>query len=151
MVPGIGPVDRDEIVKGYEISRGKYVLIEDEEIEAVKIDSRGTHEPVQFVDAADIDPLYFAKPYYVVPQDDLAEQAFIVLRDALRKAKKIGPGQMATRSWLRSNPATRACFSRRCAVVCTAGSATSVTGKFMRTSNRAIQTVRPRCPPKDQY
>ena len=97
VVPGIGPVDRDEIAKGYEISRGHYVLLEDEEIEAVKIESRRTLELVQFVDAGDIDPLYFEKPYYVAPQDDLAEEAFIVLREALRKAKKIGLGQMSVR------------------------------------------------------
>ena len=97
VVPGIGPVDRDEIVKGYEISRGNYVLLEDDEIEAVKIESRRTLELVQFVDAADVDPLYFEKPYYVAPQDDLAEEAFIVLREALRKAKKIGLGQMSVR------------------------------------------------------
>lgn len=97
VVQGIGPVDRDEIVKGYEISRGNYVLLEDDEIEAVKIESKRTLELVQFVDSADIDPLYFEKPYYVAPQDDLAEEAFIVLREALRKSKKIGLGQMSVR------------------------------------------------------
>jgi DNA end-binding protein Ku len=97
VVPGIGPVDHDEIVKGYEISRGNYVLLEDDEIEAVKIESKRTLELVQFVDADAIDPLYFEKPYYVAPQDDLAEEAFIVLREALRKSKKIGLGQMSVR------------------------------------------------------
>lgn len=97
VVPGIGPVDRDEIVKGYELSRGNYVLLEDDEIEAVKIESKRTLELVQFVDAHEIDPLYFEKPYYVAPQDELAEEAFIVLRDALRKAKKIGLGQLSIR------------------------------------------------------
>ena len=97
VVPGIGPVDHDEIAKGYEISRGNYVLLEDDEIEAVKIESRRTLELVQFVGVDEIDPLYFEKPYYVAPQDDLAEEAFIVLRDALRKSKKIGLGQMSVR------------------------------------------------------
>ena len=97
VVAGIGPVDHDEIVKGYEISRGNYVLLEDDEIEAVKIESKRTLELVQFVGADEIDPLYFEKPYYVAPQDDLAEEAFIVLRDALRKSKKIGLGQMSVR------------------------------------------------------
>ena len=97
VVPGIGPVDHDEIAKGYEISRGNYVLLEDDEIEAVKIESKRTLELVQFVGADEIDPLYFEKPYYVAPQDDLAEEAFIVLREALRKAKKIGLGQMSVR------------------------------------------------------
>ena len=97
VVPGVGPVDRDEIIKGYEISKGEYVLLEDEEIEAVKIESRKTLELVQFVDTCEIDPLYFEKPYYVSPKDDLAEEAFIVLREALRKAKKVALGQLSVR------------------------------------------------------
>ena len=97
VVPGIGPVDRDEIIKGYEISKGNYVLLEDDEIEAVKIESKRTLELVQFVDACEIDPLYFEKPYYVAPQDELAEEAFIVLREALRKAKKVALGQLSVR------------------------------------------------------
>ena len=97
VVPGIGPVDRDEIVKGYEVSKGHYVLLDPEEIESVKLESRKTIDLVQFVDIADIDPMYFDKPYYVVPADDLAEEAFVVLRDALRKAKRVGIGQLAMR------------------------------------------------------
>lgn len=97
VVPGIGPIDRDDIIKGYEISKGEYVLLDDEEIEAVKIESKRTLELVQFVDACEIDPLYFEKPYYVAPKDELAEEAFIVLREALRKAGKVGLGQLSIR------------------------------------------------------
>jgi DNA end-binding protein Ku len=97
VVPGIGPVDRDEIMKGYEISKGEYVLLDTEEIEKVKLESRKTLDLVQFVELGDIDAMYFEKPYYVVPADDLAEEAFVVLRDALRKAKKVGIGQLAMR------------------------------------------------------
>ncbi|MBS7668432.1 Ku protein [Croceicoccus gelatinilyticus] len=97
VVPGIGPVDRDDIIKGYEISKGNYVLLDQEEIEAVKIESKKTLELVQFVDSCEIDPLYFEKPYYVAPADDLAEEAFVVLREALRKAKKVGLGQLSVR------------------------------------------------------
>ncbi|SFP31716.1 Ku protein [Qipengyuania nanhaisediminis] len=97
VVPGIGPVDRDEIIRGYEVSKGNYVLLEDEEIEAVKVESKRTLELVQFVDTCEIDPLYFEKPYYVAPQDELAEEAFIVLREALRKAKKVALGQLSMR------------------------------------------------------
>ena len=96
-VSGIGPVDRDDIIKGYEISKGNYVLLEDEEIEAVKIESKKTLELVQFVDSCEIDPLYFEKPYYVAPKDELAEEAFVVLREALRKAKKVALGQLSVR------------------------------------------------------
>ena len=97
VVPGIGPVDRDEIVKGYEVSKGHYVLLDPEEIESVKLESRKTLDLVQFVDTNDIDPMYYEKPYYVVPADDLAEEAFVVLREAMRQAKKIGVGQLAMR------------------------------------------------------
>ena len=97
VVPGIGPVDRDEIVKGYEVSKGHYILLDPEEIESVKLESRKTLDLVQFVDEDEIEPMYFEKPYYVVPADDLAEEAYVVLRDALKDAKKIGVGQMAMR------------------------------------------------------
>ena len=97
VVPGIGPVNVDEIVKGYEVSKGEYVLLEPEEIEAVKLESRKTLELTQFVDLGDIDAIYYDKPYYVVPADDLAEEAFVVLREALRAAKKVGVGQLAMR------------------------------------------------------
>src|SRR5690349_20951624 len=97
VVPGIGPVDRDEIVKGYEVSKGNYILLDPEEIESVKLESRKTLDLVQFVDTNDIDAMYFDKPYYVVPADDLAEEAFVVVREAMRQAKKIGVGQLAMR------------------------------------------------------
>ncbi|MDH2130064.1 Ku protein [Sphingobium yanoikuyae] len=97
VVSGVGPVDRDEILKGFELSKGNYVLLEQEEIEAVKIESRKTLDLVQFVEADAIDVLYYEKPYFVVPADDLAEEAYAVLRDALRKAKKVGLGQLSVR------------------------------------------------------
>jgi DNA end-binding protein Ku len=97
VVPGIGPVDRDEIVKGYEVSKGHYILLDPEEIESVKLESRKTLDLVQFVDEDDIDATFFEKPYYVVPADDLAEEAYVVLRDALKAAKKVGVGQLAMR------------------------------------------------------
>jgi DNA end-binding protein Ku len=97
VVPGIGPVDKDEILKGYEIEEDQYVLLSDEEIEDVRLETRKTFELTQFVGACEIDPLYFNKPYFLVPQDDLAEDAFRVVRDALRATEKIGLGQLALR------------------------------------------------------
>lgn len=97
VAPGVGPVDRDEIIKGYEVEKGNYVLLDDEEIEAVKIESRKTLDLVQFVGSDEIDVLYYEKPYFVVPADDLAEEAYIVLRDALRETKKVGLGQLSVR------------------------------------------------------
>ena len=97
VVPGIGPVDPDEIVKGFQYEKGSYVLLDDDELEAVKLESRKTLELTQFVDAHEIDMIYFEKPYYVVPADDLAEDAFIVLREALRRSRKVGLGQLTLR------------------------------------------------------
>jgi len=97
VVPGVGPVDPEEIVKGYQYEKGSYVLLSDEELEAVKLESKKTLELTQFVDHDEIDVFYFEKPYYVVPADDLAEEAFIVLREALRRTRKVGIGQLAMR------------------------------------------------------
>jgi DNA end-binding protein Ku len=97
VVPGIGPVDKDAILKGYEIEEDRYVLLSDEEIEDVRLETKKTFELTQFVGACEIDPLYFNKPYFLVPQDDLAEDAFRVVRDALRATEKIGLGQLALR------------------------------------------------------
>jgi DNA end-binding protein Ku len=97
VVPGVGPVDVDEIVKGFEVEKGEYVLLDQDEIDAVKLESKKTLELTQFVDASEIDVLYYEKPYFVVPADDLAEEAFIVLREALRRTKKVGLGQLAMR------------------------------------------------------
>lgn len=97
VVPGVGPVDTDEIMKGYEVEKGEYVLLDPEEIEAVKLESKKTLELTQFVDADEIDVLYYERPYFVVPADDLAEEAFVVLREALRRTRKVGLGQLAMR------------------------------------------------------
>ena len=97
VVPGVGAVDPDEIVKGYQYSKGHYVLLDDDELEAVKLESKKTLELTQFVDAHEIDPLYYERPYYVVPADDLAEEAFVVLREALKETRKVALGQLAMR------------------------------------------------------
>jgi DNA end-binding protein Ku len=97
VVPGVGPVDPEDIVKGFQYEKGSYVLLSDEEIESAKLESKRTLELTQFVDYDEIDVLYYDKPYFVVPADDLAEEAFIVLREALRDTKKVGLGQLALR------------------------------------------------------
>lgn len=97
VVPGVGPVSNDEIMKGFEYEKGNYVLLTEEELDAVKLESRKTLELTQFVDDCEIDPLYFERPYYVAPGDELGEEAFRVIRDALRETNKIGLGQLAMR------------------------------------------------------
>lgn len=96
-VPGIGPVKADDILKGYELGDDEYLLLEPDEIDAIKLETKKTLELVQFVDFCEIPPLYFDRPYYVVPTDDLAEDAYRVVRDALRGAKKVGLGQLTMR------------------------------------------------------
>lgn len=98
VVPGIGPVDTDDIVKGYEVDKGKYVLLSDDEIEGVKLEAKRTLDLVQFVDESEIDAIYFERPFFVAPEDEEdGQEAYVVLRDALRKAKKIGLGQLVVR------------------------------------------------------
>lgn len=94
---GVGPADRDDIVKGFEIARGSYVLLDDAEIEAAMIESRRTLDLVQFVAADEIDVLYYEKPYFVIPADELAEEAYAVLREALKRTRKVGLGQLSVR------------------------------------------------------
>src|SRR5690606_39623445 len=77
--------------------KGDYVLLTDDEIDAVRLETRKTMELTQFVGACEIDPIYYDKSYFVVPTDELAEDAFRVIRDALRKTQKVGLGQLSMR------------------------------------------------------
>jgi len=97
VAPGIGPIDAKNIVKGFEVSKGNYVLITDNDLEKVKIEARHTIDLIQFVDQGEIDPIYFEKPYFVVPDGKLAQEAYAVLRDALRASRKMGIGQFVMR------------------------------------------------------
>jgi DNA end-binding protein Ku len=98
VVPGIGPVDTDDIVKGYEVEKGQYVLLTDEEIDHVKLEAKRTLDLVQFVDRNEIDPIYFDRPFFVAPDDDdVAREAYVVLREALKETGKIGLGQLVIR------------------------------------------------------
>ena len=99
VAPGVGPVEAEDIVKGYEVEKGKYVLLTDEEIGDVKLEAKKSIDLVQFVNHDDIDPIYFERPFFVLPHGDNedTEEAYTVLRDALRKTKKIGLGQIVVR------------------------------------------------------
>ena len=94
LMAGDAEIDRDDVVKGYEIERGEYVLLEPDEIKALKIPSSKTLDVVEFVNADAIDELYFEAPYFVVPEDR-QEDTFAVIRDALRETGKVGIGQLA--------------------------------------------------------
>ena len=87
-------VDPDDIVKGYEYKKGAFIPIENKEIENLRLESKHTIELVQFVDLTSIDPIYFDNPYYIAPENDLAQEAYITLRDALKKSRKVAIGQV---------------------------------------------------------
>ena len=89
------PVEKGDIVKGYEYSKGHYVQIEPEDIAHVRIPSKHTLDIQQFVNVADLDPEYFEKPYFVLPENDAQAEAFAVVREALRESKKAGLGKIA--------------------------------------------------------
>jgi DNA end-binding protein Ku len=88
-------VEKDEIVKGYEYTKGQYVVIEPSEIENLRIPSRHTLEVTQFVDLADLDPAFYEKPYFVVPDNEQQAEAFAVVRKALQSTHKAAIGKIA--------------------------------------------------------
>ncbi|MBL1257183.1 Ku protein [Methylocystis sp. Sn-Cys] len=97
VAPGKGEVKKEDIVLGYEVEPGNYVFMEDEELDSLKLSTRHTIDLLQFVDAEEIEPLYFNRPYYVLPDGEVAEEGYRVLRDALWAKHKVGIGQLTLR------------------------------------------------------
>ena len=89
------PVEKEDIVKGYEYRKGQYVQIEPKEIEHLRIFSRHTLEVEQFVELDLLDPALFEKPYFVVPENDAQAEAFSVVREALRESRRAALGKIA--------------------------------------------------------
>ena len=87
-------VPQENIVKGYEVSKGEYIELDPEELEAVAIESKRTLEIDEFVPKKDIDELYLRDPYYIVPDGDVGQQAFAVIRDAIRKQGMVALGKV---------------------------------------------------------
>lgn len=94
VVPDHGPVERDDIEKGYEYEKDRYVTLENDELKELKVETRHTIDLLQFVENQEIDAIYFDKPYFVAPDGELAKEAFLVVRDALRQTKKVALGQI---------------------------------------------------------
>jgi DNA end-binding protein Ku len=90
-----GPLDKEEIVKGYEYSKGEYVMIEPEDIENLRIPSRKTLDVTQFVDRDEVDPKFFEKPYFVTPDNPTQAEAFAVVRRAMQTTGKVALGKIA--------------------------------------------------------
>jgi DNA end-binding protein Ku len=89
------PIEKDEIVKGYEYQKGQYVTLEPSEIEHLRVPSKHTVEVTQFVGLDELEPEYLEKPYFVVPENDSQAEAFAVVRRALQKTKKAALGKIA--------------------------------------------------------
>lgn len=92
VVPGIGPVERDEIVKGYEYEKGHYVTVDPDDVKRLRLETTDTIDIVEFVD--DIDPIYFDAPYYLVPDGSVAEEGYRVIREALQQSGKTAVGRV---------------------------------------------------------
>jgi DNA end-binding protein Ku len=87
-------VPREDTARGYEIAKGQYVLVEDEEFEAVEIESTRTIEIDQFVPRNEIDERYIDSPYYIAPDGQVGQDAFAVIRDAIDKMNMVALGRV---------------------------------------------------------
>jgi len=94
VVPGVGPVERAEIVKGYEYQKGRYVTIEPADLQKLRLETTDTIEIAEFVDADGLDPVYIDSPYYLLPDGTVAEEGYRVIRKALRDTGKVAVGQV---------------------------------------------------------
>jgi DNA end-binding protein Ku len=88
--PDTGPVERSELAHGYELEDGRYVLLDEGDLDKVRLESTRTIDIRKFVDAGSIDPIFYDQPYFMVPGGDEADDVFAVIRDAMRKKKKVG-------------------------------------------------------------
>lgn len=95
--PDTGPVDRADLVKGYEVSKDEYVLFDDEDFDKVKLETTKTISIDQFVDEGEIDRRYWDDPFYLVPQKGPGAEAFVVIREAMKKAGRIAIGCLVLR------------------------------------------------------
>ncbi len=87
-------VESENIIKGYEAQKGEYVELDPEELEAVAIESKRTIEIDEFVEKQEIDELYMRDPYYIVPDGEVGQQAFAVIREAIRKEGMVALGRV---------------------------------------------------------
>ncbi len=84
------PIAKEDIRRGYEYAKGQYIFVEDEELEKIKIESTHTIEIDNFVPRAEIDDRYLDSPYYISPTDQVGQEAFSVIRDAMREKQMVG-------------------------------------------------------------
>jgi DNA end-binding protein Ku len=87
-------VEREDIGRGYEIGKGEYLMVEDDELEKIKIESSHTIDIDSFVPRAEIDDRYMDSPYYIAPTDKVGQEAFAVIRDTIRAKKMVALGRV---------------------------------------------------------
>src|SRR6266540_6680233 len=87
-------VSRDDVVRGYEVAKGQYTVVEDEEIEAIQIESTRTIDIDQFVPKDEIDERYTDSPYYIAPDGQVGQDAFAVIRDTISKMNMVALGRV---------------------------------------------------------
>jgi DNA end-binding protein Ku len=92
--PELGPVERKDLVKGYEIEKGRYVVVTEDEIKSVRLETTRTIDIERFVNAADIDRLYWNDPYYLVPDGKMAIEAYAVIREAMARQERMAIGRV---------------------------------------------------------
>ena len=92
--PDTGPVERSELVKGYEVSKSEYILLTNDEINSVKLESTKTIDIERFVAESEIDRLYWDNPYFLAPDGKMAQEAFGVIRTAMEKSGQIALGRV---------------------------------------------------------
>jgi DNA end-binding protein Ku len=88
------PVDPSDRVKGYQVGKGQYVMVEDEDLEKLKIDSTKMIEIETFVPQSEVDQIYLDSPYFLAPDDQVAQEAFAVIRDAMAAKEVVGVGRI---------------------------------------------------------
>ena len=112
------PVESEDQVKGYQVGKGSFVIVEDEEIEAIRIESTHTIDVESFVPRDEIDTRYLDTPYYIAPDDKVAQEAFAVIRDAMREKEMVGLARVVIsrrEHMICSSRSTRASSVPRCA------------------------------------
>ena len=92
--PDTGPIERNTLVKGYEVEKDRYILLSDEEIRSVRLESTKTIDIERFVPADEIDRLYWNDPYFLVPDGKMAAEAYSVIREAMKRSGQVALGRL---------------------------------------------------------
>jgi DNA end-binding protein Ku len=143
------PVAPEHKGRGYEVAKGQYLIVEDAELDAIEIESTHTIEIDSFVPHAQLDQRFFDTPYYVRASEPVGQEAFAVIREAMRGKGMVGLGRLVLSKRERVialEPTTRGCSVRRCAIPtkCARPRITSAiyrTSPSRRTCSRAPRTL----------